>query len=147
MSHELPSSMRILETSKLSIVSIITKENISLGMLPTFSLSLNLVMDLFNFSSTYIPPLLSSAIISMIFLFTTPFDNIFRHGNHEVMDVMKLQPLVKKAMNGYFPLRTSSSSLKLSLFFSTFYTNFNVLFAGDLSRRGIVFYTMTRSTF
>lgn len=74
MSYEPPLSIKVLETSKLTLVSIITKGKISLGMMPTFSFLMNHNMGFPSFFLMGISLSLSTVISSTNFIFMVPFD-------------------------------------------------------------------------
>lgn len=69
MSQELPSSMRILETSKLDMATIINKEKILFGISHTFPLSRNSKIDFFDFASELAP----SSLFDECDVFTSSF--------------------------------------------------------------------------
>lgn len=72
--------MWIHEMSKFSMIVVITGGKIPLGSLPTFLLSLNPWIGLFNFSSTIVSSFLFIAINLTIFLFIVPLNGFFGWG-------------------------------------------------------------------
>lgn len=134
MSYELPRLVMILDTSKLSTFTVITKGKFLFGIPPNYSLSWNPRIGLFGFSSKCFSPSLLAAFNSEIHILKVPLDGFLGLG----------RPLVMDAMYWCLPLHYSSSSM-LSFFHVDHFTT-SMTFLGDhFSRKGGCFFFGTLS--
>lgn len=106
MSHKLLPLMRILDISNSSITTFITRGNISLEVLLTYSMPKNPRACLSGFSVEVVPSSLLTTINSTIILLMVPLE--------ELLGLRK--PSVIEVMYWSFPLGYSFSSLLLSYF-------------------------------
>lgn len=106
MSHKLLPLMKILDISNLSITTFITRGNISLEVLLTYSMPKNPRTCLSDFSVKVVPSYLLTTINSTILLLMVPLE--------ELLGLRK--PPVIEVMYWSFPLGYSFSSLLLSYF-------------------------------
>lgn len=106
MSHKLLPLMRILDISNLSITTFITRGNISLEVLLTYSMPKNPRTCLSGFLVKVVPSSLLTTINSTILLLMVPLE--------ELLGLRK--PHVIEVMYWSFPLGYSFSSLLLSYF-------------------------------
>lgn len=134
MSNELRHSMRILGTSKLAIVSVITKGKKLFGIFPTFSLSWNSRIGHPSFPSVVVSHSLLIVISSMILILMVPLDKLI------VLEI----PLVIDEKYMCFPFWSFSSLMLLSFFLLTVLAAFMASWETPFGNNGIVSFRETR---